>query len=70
MPILAQTEFGGGAAKVWMLFVVPLVAGGAGAAIRPMEDRQRGMHAAPPAVLAMIALGLVAGGIAGVLQAN
>lgn len=51
----------------WMLFIVPLVAGGAGAAIRPMVDRQRGIYSAAPAVLATIVLGLVAGGIAGVL---
>lgn len=70
MPILALSEFGGGAATVCMLFLVPLVAGGAGAAIRPMVDRQRGIHPAAPAVLATIVLGLVAGGIAGVLQAN
>jgi hypothetical protein len=59
--------WGQNAFAVWMLFLVPLIAGGAGAAIRPMVDRQRGMRAAAPAVLATIILGLVAGGIAGVL---
>ena len=59
--------WGENAFTVWMLFLVPLVAGGAGDAIRPMVDRQRGIHAAAPAVLATIVLGLVAGGIAGVL---
>ena len=52
---------------VWMLFFVPLLAGGAGAALRPMIDRQRGIYGAAPAVLTTIILGLVAGGIAGVL---
>ncbi|MEP6949815.1 MAG: hypothetical protein ABI863_11095 [Ginsengibacter sp.] len=52
---------------VWMLFIVPLLAGGAGAAIRPLADRQRGTSVAPSTMLATIVLGLVAGGIAGVL---
>jgi hypothetical protein len=53
--------------EVWMLFLAPLLAGGAGAAIRPMVDRLRGTQAVAPAVLATVVLGLVAGGIAGVL---
>jgi len=52
---------------VWMLFIAPLLAGGAGAAIRPMVDRLRGSQGAAPAVLATMILGLVAGGIAGIL---
>ncbi len=52
---------------VWMLFIVPLLAGGAGAAIRPVVDRVRGSQGVAPAVLATIVLGLVAGGVAGVL---
>jgi hypothetical protein len=59
--------WGQNAFTTWMLFIVPLIAGGAGAAIRPMIDRQRGIQAATAAVLATIVLGLVAGGIAGVL---
>lgn len=59
--------WGQNAFTVWMLFLVPLVAGGAGAAIRPMIGRKRGQYAAAPVVLATIVLGLVAGGIAGVL---
>ena len=50
-----------------MLFLAPLLAGGAGAAIRPMVDRQRATPGGAPVVLATIVLGLVAGGIAGVL---
>jgi hypothetical protein len=53
--------------SVWMLFLVPLIAGGAGAAIRPMVDRQRGLIVGAQAVLVTIVLGLVAGGVAGVL---
>jgi hypothetical protein len=52
---------------VWMLFIAPLLAGGAGAAIRPVVDRARGVTGTAPAVLATVVLGLVAGGIAGVL---
>jgi hypothetical protein len=59
--------WGQNAFTVWMLFIVPLVAGGAGAAIRPLVDRQRGAQGVSSAILATIVLGLVAGGIAGVL---
>jgi len=59
--------WGKNAFAVWMLFLVPLLAGGAGAAIRPIVDRQRGTHAEASTMLATIVLGLVAGGIAGVL---
>ena len=52
---------------VWMLFLAPLLAGGAGAAIRPMVDRVRGTAGVAPAVIATVVLGLIAGGIAGVL---
>ena len=52
---------------VWMLFIVPVLAGGAGAAIRPIVDRQRGAQGVATAVLATVVLGLVAGGVAGVL---
>ena len=52
---------------VWMLFIAPLLAGGAGAAIRPVVDRLRGAQGVAPAVLATVVLGLVAGGVAGVL---
>jgi hypothetical protein len=52
---------------VWMLFAAPLLAGGAGAAIRPLVDRLRGLSGAAPAVLATVIFGLVAGGMAGVL---
>ena len=52
---------------VWMLFFAPLLAGGAGATIRPMVDRLRGAQGVTSAVLATVVLGLVAGGIAGVL---
>ena len=52
---------------VWMLFFVPLLAGGAGAALRPMIDRRLGVYGAAPAVMTTIIFGLVAGGIAGVL---
>ena len=59
--------FGGNQLSVWMLFFVPLLVGGAGAAIRQMLDRQRGTPIPAQAALATIVLGLVAGGIAGVL---
>jgi len=59
--------WGQNAFAVWMLFLAPLLAGGAGAAIRPMIDRLRGAQGVAPAVLATVVLGLVAGGIAGVL---
>jgi hypothetical protein len=59
--------WGQNALPVWMLFFAPLLAGGAGAAIRPMIDRFRGTQEFAPAVLATVVLGLVAGGIAGVL---
>jgi hypothetical protein len=59
--------WGKNAFAVWMLFFVPLLSGGAGAAIRPMVDRQRGIYGTAPAVLTTIIVGLVAGGIAGVL---
>jgi hypothetical protein len=59
--------WGQNAIAVWMLFFAPLLAGGAGASVRPMVDRLRGGQSAAPTVLATIVLGLVAGGIAGVL---
>jgi hypothetical protein len=59
--------WGQNALPVWMLFFAPLLAGGAGAAIRPMIDRLRGTQEFAPAVLATVVLGLVAGGIAGIL---
>ena len=59
--------WGKNAFEVWMLFIAPLLAGGAGAAIRPMVDRQRGVPGVAPMILATVVLGLVAGGIAGVL---
>ena len=59
--------WGQNAFAVWMLFFVPLLAGGAGAAIRPMVDRQRGVYSTAPTMWVIIVLGLVAGGIAGVL---
>jgi hypothetical protein len=52
---------------VWMLFMAPLLAGGAGSALRPMVDRLRGTPGVTQAVLATLVLGLVAGGIAGIL---
>ena len=59
--------WGQNAFTVWMLFFVPLLAGGAGAAIRPLIDRGRGVYGTAPVVLTTIVLGLVAGGVAGVL---
>ena len=53
--------------QVWMLFTAPLLAGGAGAAIRPVVDRLRGTQGVVPAVLATVVVGLLAGGVAGVL---
>lgn len=59
--------WGGGAFEVWMLFLAPLLAGGAGAAIRPVADRLRGSAGVSSTVLATVVIGLLAGGIAGVL---
>ena len=59
--------WGKNAFTVWMLFFVPLLAGGAGAALRPLIDRQRGVYGTTPAILTAIVFGFVAGGIAGVL---
>lgn len=59
--------WGNNALAVWMLFLAPLLAGGAGASIRPIVDRLRGTQGVAPAVLATLVLGLVAGGIAGIL---
>jgi hypothetical protein len=59
--------WGGNALPVWMLFVAPLLAGSAGASIRPMVDRIRGNQGVAVSVLATLVLGLVAGGMAGVL---
>jgi len=59
--------WGRNAFPVWMLFLAPLLAGGAGSIIRPMIDRLRGAQEVAPAILATVVLGLVAGGIAGVL---
>jgi hypothetical protein len=52
---------------VWMLFFVPLMAGGAGALIRLMIDRKRGAHAVGPGAWVSVVSGLVAGGVAGLL---
>jgi hypothetical protein len=59
--------WGQGKFEVWMLFATPVLAGAAGAAIRPVVDRLRGAQGVSPAVLATVAVGLVAGGVAGVL---
>jgi hypothetical protein len=59
--------WGKGVFEVWMLFATPVLAGGAGATIRPLVDRLRGAQSVPSAVFATLAVGLVAGGMAGVL---
>ena len=51
----------------WMLFFAPLLAGGAGSAIRPIVDRLRGTQGVAQAVLATVVLGMIAGGISTVL---
>jgi hypothetical protein len=56
--------WGQGKFEVWMLFLTPVLAGGAGAAIRPLVDRMRGTQGVAQAVLATVAVGLVAGGVA------
>lgn len=56
---------GWGDFAVWMLFLAPLMAGAAGAAIRPFVDGFRGGKTTPTAVLSILVLGLIAGGIAG-----
>ncbi len=66
---LASVAFvwGAGAWQVWMLFLAPLLAGGAGSTIRPVADHVRGNTAAAPPILATVVIGLIAGGIAGLL---
>jgi hypothetical protein len=59
--------WGKNAFDAWMLFLAPLLAGGAGAAIRPLVDRLRGSSSAGTAAMATVVLGLVAGGISGIL---
>jgi hypothetical protein len=59
--------WGGNVLEVWMLFLAPLLAGGAGATIRPLVDRVRGTPGVAQAVLATVILGLVSGGVAGIL---
>ena len=59
--------WGGNVFEAWMLFTAPLLAGGAGAAIRPVIDRVRGGQSATSTALATLATGLLAGGVAGVL---
>ena len=53
--------------EVWMLFLAPVLAGAAGSAIRPVVDRARGKETIALAALPAIAIGLLAGGVAGVL---
>jgi hypothetical protein len=53
--------------SVWMLFLAPLLAGGAGSAIRPVVDRVRGTAGVAQAVLATVVVGMIAGGISGVM---
>lgn len=59
--------WGGNSRNVWMLFAAPILAGGAGAFIRPMVEWAQGTRSASSALLAPFVLGLVAGGISGVL---
>jgi hypothetical protein len=59
--------WGQNAFSVWMLFLAPVLAGGAGGAIRPLIDHGRGTALVAPAVFATLVLGLIAGGVAGVL---
>lgn len=59
--------WGKGRFEVWMLFAVPVLAGGSGATIRPVWDRLQGVQGISLPVLTTIVLGLVAGGMAGVL---
>jgi hypothetical protein len=59
--------WGKNAFEVWMLFIAPLLDGGADAAIRPMVDRQRAISGVAAAIIATIILGFVAGWIADVL---
>jgi hypothetical protein len=58
--------WGGNLLEVWMLFLAPVLAGGAGSSVRPIVDRLRGVQATAPAMLTTAVLGLVGGGIAGV----
>jgi type IV secretory pathway TrbD component len=64
---LTSWIFGGKQVSVWMLFIVPMILGGAGAGIRQMIDRLRGADVQAQATLVTLVLGLAAGGIAGIL---
>lgn len=50
----------------WMLFIAPLLSGGAGSAIRPIIDRLRGTSVVAP-ILGTVVLGMIAGGISTLL---
>lgn len=51
----------------WMLFLAPLLAGGAGSAIRATLDRAKGTAGITPSLLGIVVLGMIAGGISTLL---
>jgi drug/metabolite transporter (DMT)-like permease len=51
----------------WMLFLAPLLAGGAGSAIRATMDRAKGTAGISQTVLGIVVLGMIAGGISTLL---
>lgn len=53
--------------SVWTLFMVPVIAGGAGSLIRKIIDQQQSLASGLTSILVPVILGLVAGGVAGVL---
>jgi len=59
--------WGANSPDAWMLFLAPLLAGGAGSACRPIVDRVRGAQGVTQAVFATVVLGMVAGGLSGLL---
>lgn len=63
---IVPSIWGNNLKEVWMLFLAPVLAGGAGALLRPIADRLRGVQATVPAIMTTAVLGFVAGGIAGV----
>jgi hypothetical protein len=64
---IAAWMWGNNSIEVWMFFLAPLLAGGAGAAARTIVDYQSGVPSVGKTLFATIVLGLIAGGIASVL---
>lgn len=64
---IAAWVWGHNAIQVWMFFLAPLLAGGAGSVVRTIFDYRRGVSTVGQKLLATVIVGLIAGGIASVL---